>query len=271
MSLQGKNIIITGATSGFGVEMASTLSNEGANVFIGGRRANKGEQVAKQTKTTFHKVDVADQDSNKAFFEAAKAHFQGSNVDYILLNAGVEGNAAETTIKDLNVDTYDYIYSVNVRGVILGMQFGTPLLRKNGSFLVTSSVGSVLPFSANPVYASSKAALDSLVRSYGAQFAESEDERIKSLSIVAVNPTLYATEMADRFVGGNQDMANAFAKMLNPSQRVGSAEELAEIVREFVHGDLPYKNGDTFVADADSHFPLNDYMNRMAAVAAQSA
>ena len=128
---------------------------------------------------------------------------------------------------------------------------------------MTSSAGSVIPFSANPIYASSKAAVDSLVRSYAAQFAESEDERIKSLSVVAINPTLYLTEMSDRFVGGNMDMANGFAKMVNVSQRVGKAEELAHIVHDFVHGDLPYHSGDTFVADADQHFPLDEYLTRL--------
>ena len=266
MSLQGKNVIITGATSGFGVQMAATLSEAGANVFIGGRRADKGMQVANDTKTTFHKVDVADETSNKEFFEAAKQHFAESTnnaVDYILLNAGVEGNNAETMVSNLNIETYDYIYSVNVRGVILGMQYGTPLLRKGGSFLVTSSAGSIMAFSGNPVYASSKAAVDSLVRSYAAQFNESTDEHINSLSIVAINPTLYATEMADRFVGGSEEAAHQFAKMVNPSLRLGKAEELALIVKSHFEGNLPYKNGDTFVADADTHFPLNEYFKRM--------
>ena len=67
------------------------------------------------------------------------------------------------------------------------------------------------------------------------------------------NPTLYETEMADRFTGGNEDVVNMFAKMVNPSQRVGTSDELASIVSSFVQGKLPYKSGDVFVADADTH------------------
>ena len=128
-----------------------------------------------------------------------------------------------------------------------------------------------MAFSGNPVYASSKAAVDSLARSYAAQFAESDDERIKSLSVVTINPTLYATEMADRFVGGNADMQANFAKMVNPSQRVGQASELAALVKDFIHGDLPYKSGDNIGLDADTHFPLKEYFPRMEAATASSS
>jgi NADP-dependent 3-hydroxy acid dehydrogenase YdfG len=65
MSLQGKNIIITGATSGFGVQMAATFSAEGATVFMGGR-ADTGLQVAHDTNSTFYVVDVADEASSQA-------------------------------------------------------------------------------------------------------------------------------------------------------------------------------------------------------------
>lgn len=265
MSLSGKNVIITGATSGFGVQIASVLSSEGASVFIGGRREARGTEVAKETNSTFHVIDVANEASNKQFFAAAEEHFGGQKVDFILLNAGVEGNSEETSVSSLNVRTFDYVYGVNVRGIILGMQYGTPLLRKDGVFVFTSSVASIIPFSGNPIYASSKAAVDGLVRSYAAQFAQSEDERIKSLSVVAINPALYATELSDRFFDGNDDVKNGAAKMLNPSQRVGTAKELAEIVHHLLHGDLPYKSGDVFAADANTHFPLNDYFDRLKA------
>jgi NAD(P)-dependent dehydrogenase (short-subunit alcohol dehydrogenase family) len=270
MSLSGKNVIVTGATSGFGVAIAKALADAGASIFIGGRRAEQGQQVAKETGSTFHTLDVANDESNEAFFEAAEQHFGGRNVDYILLNAGVEGKNEETVITNFNIDNYDYIYSVNVRGTLLGLQYGSKLLRQNGTFLVTSSVASILPMSASPIYVSSKAALDSLVRSYAAQFAESEDERIKSLSILAINPTLYETEMGDRFTGGSQDVLKGFAKMINPSQRPGKANELATIVKELLQEELPYKSGDVFVADADTHFPLSEYMTRMQKVVTQA-
>lgn len=74
MSLAGKNIIVTGATSGFGVQIAALMSNAGASVFIGGRRAGRGQKVAADTDSTFHQVDVVNEVSNEAFCAAAEKH-----------------------------------------------------------------------------------------------------------------------------------------------------------------------------------------------------
>jgi NAD(P)-dependent dehydrogenase (short-subunit alcohol dehydrogenase family) len=269
MSLSGKNIIITGATSGLGVQIAALFSSQGASVFIGGRRAEKGSEVAAETKTTFHTVDVASKESSEAFFTAAEKHFGGpEKVDFIFLNSGVEGTFTDVQASSLKVEAYEYVYGVNVRGVILGIQHGLPLLRKGGTFIMTSSAMSILPFGGNPIYASSKAAVDSLVRSYAAQFAESDDERIKTLSAFSVNPTLYATEMSDRFTGGSTEALEGFAMMFNISGRPGNAKELAVILRDFVHGDLPYKSGENIATDADTHFPISEYVDRLTAAKA---
>ena len=74
--------------------------------------------------------------------------------------------------------------------------------------------------------------------------------------------------MGDRFTHGSQDALNAFAKLVNPSQRPGKAIELANIVKDFIQGELSYKSGDVFVADADTHFPIAEYMTRMEKVLA---
>jgi NAD(P)-dependent dehydrogenase (short-subunit alcohol dehydrogenase family) len=265
MSLQGKNVIITGATSGFGAQIASVLSGERATVFIGGRRVDRGTQVAQDTNSTFHVVDVADEESCQTFFAAAEACFGGPNADFIILNAGLGGTAAETVVPNLNVQSFDLCFGVNVRGIFLGLQYGTPLLRTGGTFIFTSSVVSILPAAFNPVYGASKAAVDSLVRSYAAQFAESPDARIQSLSVIAINPALYATEMSCRYLKNDEHIFAATAKIYNPSQRVGKAEELAVIVRDLVTGKRPYKSGDTIACDADTHFPLDEYVSRLKA------
>jgi len=282
MSLEGKNIIITGATSGIAVAWAAELSKEGASVFIGGRREDKGLEVAKQqTNTTFHKVDVAVEESNKDFFAAATKHFgdtSGSDasdvsdpeccVDFVFLNAGVEGDAG-AHVTTLDLKTYDYIFGVNVRGIISGLKYGTPLLRKGGSFVFTSSIASII--SGVSLYGASKAAVDSLTRSYAKQFAESDDERLKSLSVYSINPAYYVSEMSDRHVDAIGGPEN-WAKMANPSQRPGTGEDLAKTIKEMVKGNLPYKSGANICVDADTHFPLDEYHSRMAeAVAATKA
>jgi NAD(P)-dependent dehydrogenase (short-subunit alcohol dehydrogenase family) len=291
--LVGKNIIITGATSGLGVDLAAALSAEGANVFIGGRRADLGAKVAKSTQSTFYVVDVADETSSRAFFLAAERHFAGavasvgggeegpaSNnnngvVDYLFLNAGVEGDFRQMVAgsEAFSVTGYDHVFNVNVRGIVLGLQFGTRLLRANGSFVLTSSGASIDAVPSAPFYAASKAAVNSLARSFAAQFAASTDDpHLQSLSVVAINPLLYGTDMALRFTGGDDpSVVQLLATMVNPSQRLGKGSELAQLMLDFCLGNLPYKSGDCFVLDADTHFPLNEYHDRLKAVQQQKA
>jgi len=293
MSLEGKNIIITGATSGIAVAWALELSKEGASVFIGGRREDKGLEVAKQCSnqhTTFHKVDVASDESNKDFFAAAAKHFGGSSgsgsgtdvssseeqqptvvveccVDFIFLNAGVEGRQFDkmfdNNIITFDVNNYDYIFGVNVRGIISGLKYGTPLLRKGGSFVFSSSVASILPDVT--LYGASKAAVDSLTRSYAKQFADSNDERLQSLSVYSINPTWYISEMTERGIKANEGMSHSIiASMFNPCQRPGTADDLAKTIKEMVKGNLPqYKSGANICTDGDTHFPLDEYLSRL--------
>lgn len=260
-----KTVIITGGTSGIGEGIVAMLSSQGANVFFGGRRAEQGEQIAAKTQATFHVVDVADEQSNKAFFDAAAKHFDGaSGVDAILLNAGVEGEGADQMLGNgMKIQAYDFIFNINVRGVLFGLQYGAPLLKSGGSILVTSSGVSLLPLAANPAYAASKAAVDSLVKSYAAQVKEADDERLKSIRILSMNPVAYKSEMVDRFLGTDEELRNAFAASFNPSGRLGQPEELAGTVWKFVQGELPYQSGDNFVVDVDTHFPLSEYFERM--------
>jgi len=264
MSLKGKNVIITGATSGIGEAIATALSQNGASVFLGGRRADKGEEVAKSIGAGFHVVDVAREDSNQAFFEAAQTHFGGvQTVDYIFLNAGVEGSAEKTAITSMDISEYEFVFGINVRGVLFGLQYGTPLLRKSGTFVLTSSAGSILPFAALPVYAASKSAVDGLVRSYAAQFQSATDERIQSLSILGINPGVYGSEMLGRVSGGNTDMMEGMGAAFNVSGRIGQTQELAATMVQLLEGKLPYKSGDLIAVDADLHMHLAEYLVRL--------
>jgi len=273
-SLEGKNIIITGATSGIAVAWAAELSKEGASVFIGGRREDKGLEVAKQTNSTFHQVDVASEESNKDFFAAAMTHFGGSGseptcVDFVFLNAGVSNGDQTHDAATLDIKAYDYIFGVNVRGIISGLKYGTPLLRQQGTLVFTSSIASIL--STASLYGASKAAVDSLTRSYAKQFADSDDERLKSLSVYSINPCWYISEMTDHYTDKFVVRHSVVGRLANPSQRPGTPEDLAKTVGEIVKGNWPYTSGANVCVDADTHFPLDEYLSRLEASSTAAA
>ena len=170
---------------------------------------------------------------------------------------------------DVTAENYDTIFNINVRGSVLGLEYGTPLLRPQGSILVTSSVVSIVPLGGNPLYAASKAALDSIVRSYAAQLAASDDARLQSLSVVSINPSLYETDMASRFTGNEEAMLHGFAKQMNVSGRVGKPNELSESVLKLVVGkDFVTQSGEHWLLDADKYYPLSEYPQLMASKSA---
>mmetsp|Transcript_7659 Transcript_7659/g.8691 ORF Transcript_7659/g.8691 Transcript_7659/m.8691 type:complete len:218 (-) Transcript_7659:208-861(-) len=208
-------------------------------------------------------------------------HFGGSVsepncVDFVFLNAGVSnGDSSAHDATTLDVKTYDYIFGVNVRGIISGLKYGTPLLRPKGTFVFTSSVASIMS-NATCLYGASKAAVDSLTRSYAKQFADSGDERLKSLSVYSINPCLYISEMTNRVFDKGVWRQSVAGRWANPSQRPGTAEDLAKTIREMVKGNWPYTSGANVCVDADTHFPLDEYYSRLeasttAAAAAKAA
>jgi NAD(P)-dependent dehydrogenase (short-subunit alcohol dehydrogenase family) len=132
-------------------------------------------------------------------------------------------------------------------------------MRKVGSFVFTSSASSIVPFHVNPLYGATKVAADSLVRSFTAQLAMSEDKCLKSLSVMSINPAIYLTEMSNRYVDFDDAMMLGFAKMVSPSQPIGLGSELAETVLDLVNVKLSYKSGDSICVDVNTHFLMSEH------------
>merc|ERR1712161_131278 len=92
----------------------------------------------------------------------------------------------------------------------------------------TSSIASIL--SSFTLYGASKAAVDSLTRSYAKQFADSNDERLQSLSVYSINPCWYISEMTDHYADRGVVRHSIAGRWANPSQRPGTAEDLAKTI-----------------------------------------
>jgi NAD(P)-dependent dehydrogenase (short-subunit alcohol dehydrogenase family) len=261
------NVVITGATSGFGVDVASAFVKAGHKVVIGGRRADKGAEVAKQTGATYFQVDVSDAASNKEFFNKAKKAL--GSFDYVLLNAGVEGAVgAPVEAGTFDEKNFDQVFGINVRGTLLSQREAMPYINPGGKIIYTSSIVSLIPLPDGPIYAASKGALDSLAISYAAQFAKSEDARLKSIQVFTINPALYESPMVMRFCGDDMKKVNAFAADLNPCGRPGKGEELAKTFMLIASDQCPYKSGDSIVCDAGQHWHARDNESKCAAMAA---
>src|SRR6185312_8447054 len=128
MTISGKVVVITGASSGIGEAAASLLAERGAKVVVGARRTERLEKLAagikaKGGEAAFRAVDVAKREDVKAFVEFAKAQF--GQVDVLINNAGVMPLSLMSEVK---VDEWDRMIDVNIRGVLNGVAAVLPAM-----------------------------------------------------------------------------------------------------------------------------------------------
>jgi len=160
----GKVVVITGASSGMGEAAAKHLSALGATVVLGARRADRIEKLAKEIQDNGGKalaiaMDVTQRDRVKKLVDSAVEQF--GRVDVILNNAGV---MPLSPMDRLNVDEWDMMIDVNIKGVLNGIAAVLPYMKeqKSGQIINTSSVAGHKIFSGSAVYSATKFAVRAL-------------------------------------------------------------------------------------------------------------
>ncbi len=192
LSLEGKTVLVTGASSGLGLEMARQLARDHrANPLLVARRKDRLEALAEELRGfgVTPRVLAADlsksADLDRCFDEASAA-----GVDAVILNAGVTyfGHTLGQTTADVAA-----LVATNVNGVVILSQRFVPYLleRGGGAVMLVSSMAGFQPMPFQAVYGGSKA----FVTSYG--LALSEELRGKDVSVTVFCPGGIATEMTD--------------------------------------------------------------------------
>ena len=154
--LQGQVAFVTGAGSGLGEAIARTFASEGAKVVVAELNAKAGERVAAAVGGLAVQTDVASEPSVKAAFAACDKAF--GRLDILVNNAGVSGPTASA--EDMDIDAWDALYAVNVRGIIVCTKHAAPLLkRQGGAILNMSSLSGYYPLPNRSCYGSSKFAV----------------------------------------------------------------------------------------------------------------
>lgn len=225
-SLDGKVALVTGGTTGIGRESAITLAKAGANVVVTGRREKEGEETVQLIEGAggvghFIQMDVKNEDAIKNGL--AQLFEQYGRLDIALNNAGVESLGPVTEVEK---DTYDHVFDINVWGVLASMKHEIPLMLKSGggSIINMSSVAGHIGMPHLSVYIASKHAVEGLTKSTALEYAT---EKIR---VNAIAPAVIETPMADRFMetmGPGSD--ERFAAM-HPVGRTGQPREIADVV-----------------------------------------
>jgi NADP-dependent 3-hydroxy acid dehydrogenase YdfG len=162
MTIQGKIVAITGASSGIGEATARELAARGATIVVGARRTDRLEtlvaELRKQGATAeFVALDVTNRDSVQDFVRFTTERF--GKLDAIVNNAGV---MPLSPLEALHVDEWDQMIDVNVKGVLYGIAAALPVFKKQGygHVINTSSIAAYRPIPTAAVYCATKSAVN---------------------------------------------------------------------------------------------------------------
>jgi NAD(P)-dependent dehydrogenase (short-subunit alcohol dehydrogenase family) len=234
MELAYKTALVTGGTAGIGLACARLLAHEGASVIISGRDAERGKAAAAgiDGSVRFVQADLSDIESVKSLVA------QAGDVD-ILVNNAASFPAALTV--DQEVTTFEKTFDTNVRGTYFlaaGLVPGM-LRRGHGSIINVTSMVASKGVPGAGVYSASKAAMESLTRTWAAEFG-SHGVRVNS---VAPGPT--KTEGVEAEWGDtNEELGRAL-----PLGRTAKPKEIADAVLFLASPRSTFITGSTLHAD----------------------
>jgi len=228
--LKGKIALITGGTEGIGLATAKLFVKEGAYVFITGRRQKELDEAVKAIASHVSGVqgDVANAaDLDRLFGTVAKTKGQ---IDIVLANAGV---GEFVPFESVTEEHFDELFNVNVRGTLFTVQKALPLLKDGGSIILNGSVASVKGTTAFGVYAASKAAIRSFVRTWTTDL---KHRRIRSnvVSPGPINTLLASRQSADAIAGIVSTV---------PMGRMGEPDEVAKAALFLASDDSSFVTG----------------------------
>ena len=228
--LKGKVALITGGTEGIGLATAKLFVKEGAYVFITGRRQKELDEAVKAIASHVSGVqgDVANAaDLDRLFGTVAKTKGQ---IDIVLANAGV---GEFVPFESVTEEHFDELFNVNVRGTLFTVQKALPLLKDGGSIILNGSVASVKGTTAFGVYAASKAAIRSFVRTWTTDL---KHRRIRSnvVSPGPINTLLASRQFADAIAGIVSTV---------PMGRMGEPDEVAKAALFLASDDSSFVTG----------------------------
>ncbi|HXM35447.1 MAG TPA: glucose 1-dehydrogenase [Pyrinomonadaceae bacterium] len=228
--LQGKMAVITGGTSGIGLATAKLFVKEGAYVFITGRRQQQLDEAVKAIGSNVSGVqgDVAKlADLDRLYETVAKVK---GRIDIVFANAGV---GEFVPLGGITEEHFDKLFNVNVRGTVFAVQKALPLMNDGGSIILNGSVASVKGTPAFGVYAASKAAIRSFVRTWTSDL---KDRHIRSN---VVNPGPINTPLASR------QPPDVIARIVStvPMGRMGEPDEIAKAALFLASDDSSFVTG----------------------------
>src|SRR4029077_12768229 len=161
--LSGKNALITGGSTGIGLATAKRFVDEGAYVFITGRREPELNAAVKEIgeNVTGVQGDASNLGDLDRLFAQIKR--EKGKLDVVFANAGI---AKYARLGEITEELYDSIFDINVKGVLFTVQKALPLMPDGASIILNASIVASKGFSSNSIYSATKAAIRSFARTW---------------------------------------------------------------------------------------------------------
>jgi len=234
--LDGKIALVTGGNSGIGLATAKRFANEGAYVFVTGRRDR--ELAAAVEAIGKNAAGVRGDASNLTDLDRLFAQIkeEKGRLDVLFANAGAAKFAALGAITE---ELYDSIFDINVKGLLFTVQKALPLMPDGAAIVLNASIVGSKGLAANSVYSATKAAVRSFARTW------TTDLKSRHIRVNAVSPGSTDTPGLSELLGSSE-VGQQRLKMLStavPLGRLGMPDEIAKAVVFLASDDASYITG----------------------------
>ena len=235
--LEGKVAVITGGATGIGRAAAKRFIEEGAVVFIFGRRKEALDDAVAELGVNARAVQgsVADEADLERLYAAVKA--EHGTLDIVFANAGA---GSLLRLGEITAAHIDETFDTNVKGTIFTVQKALPLMGAGGSIILTGSSAGTTGAAGMTAYSASKAAVRNLARTW-AEYLKGTGIRVNVLS-----PGATATELAKEALG--EAGQKVFAAM-TPLQRMADPAEIGAVAAFLASSDSSFMTASEVAVD----------------------
>ncbi len=235
--LDGKVAVITGGATGIGLAAAKRFIEEGAFVFIFGRRREALDVALAKLGPNARAVEgsVSNLDDLDRLYAAVKA--ERGALDIVFANAGA---GSQMALGKITAEHIDETFDTNVKGTIFTVQKALPFMGKGGSIILTGSSAGTTGAPAMSAYSASKAAVRNLARTWA------EDLKGTGIRVNVLSPGATATELAKEALGAEGQKAYA---AMTPLQRMADPSEIAAVAAFLASSDSSFMTASEVAVD----------------------